>query len=227
MATLFPKLSFRTLRSQIEEKVRDAVLNGSLRPGERLVERKLADQFGASLTAVREALISLEAAGFVVRKPNSSTCVIEFSLSEVEKAFELRRVLEGYAIEEAVRLAAPQQIQAIERCYLEMVDAAGRGEQSLFLQKDLEWHEAIWRAADNEYLLMALRRLVLPLFAFSAIRIYSGRPLDLLADAYRHQAMLQAIQTKDLQGGRDALNRAIDEWLSVLRAWERNVNEDH
>ena len=65
MATAFSKLSPRTLRDQIEEKIREAILGGLLRPGERLVERRLAEQFGSSLTAVREALISLESDGFV------------------------------------------------------------------------------------------------------------------------------------------------------------------
>jgi DNA-binding GntR family transcriptional regulator len=222
MATPFTKLCSRTLRDQISEKIREAILAGSLAPGERLVERRLSDEFGASLTAVREALICLEADGFVVKKPNSSTYVTQYSFKEVEKAFEFRRMLEGYAIEEAIRLATPEQIKTVESSYMDMVDAAGRGDHNLFLQKDYDWHEVIWRLADNEYLLGALKRLILPLFAFSAIRIHSGRPLDLLADAYRHHSMLEALRTKNLQAGRNALNHAIDEWLMVLRAWEMN-----
>jgi DNA-binding GntR family transcriptional regulator len=77
-----------------------------------------------------------------------------------------------------------------------MVDAAGRGDHNLFLQKDYDWHEVIWKLADNEYLLAALKRLILPLFAFSAIRIHSGRPLDFLADAYRHHSMLESFEQK-------------------------------
>ena len=103
MATVTPfsKLFKRSLRDQIAEKICEAILSGSLAPGERLVERRLSEEFGASLTAVREALITLEAKGFVVRKPNSSTYVTEYSFEEVEKAFKFRRALEGYAIEEA------------------------------------------------------------------------------------------------------------------------------
>ncbi len=220
MVTSFSKLAARTLPDRIEEKIREAILNGSLTPGERLVERWLAEQFGASLTAVREALISLEADGFVVRKPNSSTYVTEYSFEETKKVFELRRVIEGYAIQEAIRLATPEQITSIEERYLAMVDAAGRGDQNLFLQTDYAWHEAIWRLADNEYLLVALRRLILPMFAFSAIRLQAGSPLDLLSDAYRHRAMLDALRARDLEAARSALNHAIDEWVSILRAWE-------
>ena len=131
-------------------------------------------------------------------------------------------MFEGHAIAEAIRLANAEQIKQVEERYVAMVDAAGRGDQTLFLQKDYEWHESIWKLADNEYLLAALRRLILPVFAFSAIRLNSGSPLDLLTDAHRHRPMLDALRARDLQGARQALNIAIDEWLSILRTWEMN-----
>ena len=220
MAVPFSKISNRSLRNQIAEKIREAILNQSLGAGDRLVERKLAAQFGASLTAVREALITLEAEGFVVKRVNSPTYVTELFQEEVEKAFEFRRVLEGFALELAIRLATDDQIKSIEVAYLEMVDAAARGDLDLFLRKDYSWHEAIWVLADNEFLLAALRRLIIPLFAFAVIRIHSGSPLDLLADAERHRTMLDSIKKRDVETSRKALNHAIDEWLSVLRDWE-------
>jgi DNA-binding GntR family transcriptional regulator len=113
MTVPFSKLSNRSLRDQIAEKIREAVLNQSLRAGDRLIERTHATQFGASLTAVREALITLEADGFVVKRHNSSTYITDFNHDEVEKAFEFRRVLEGFALELAVRLATDDQIKSL------------------------------------------------------------------------------------------------------------------
>ena len=222
VAPVFTRVSKQTLRGQIADRIREAILNGSLGSGERIVERRLAEQFGASLTAVREALITLESEGFVLKKPNSSTYVTEYSQGEVKKAFEFRRVLESYAIEEAMRRAIPEQIDKVARGYMEMVEVAGRGDQGLFLQKDFDWHESIWELSDNEFLVNALRRLVLPLFAFSAIRLRSGKALDLLEDAYRHHAMMEAFRTKDVPGCLKAFNHAIGEWQMLLRAWEAN-----
>lgn len=219
---LFSKISNRSLRDQIAQKIREAVLNNSLKPGDRLVERKLAAQFGASLTAVREALITLEVDGFVVKKHNSSTYVTDFSQHELEKAFEFRRVLEGYALELAIRLATDEQIKSLELAYLDMVNGAAKGDLDLFLRKDYDWHEAVWVLTDNEFLVAALRRLVLPLFAFSAIRIHSGSPLDLLVDAHRHQTMLDSIKSRDIEGCRKALDHIVDEWLSVLSEWDKS-----
>ena len=186
------------------------------------MERKLAEQFGASLTAVREALITLESDGFVLKKPNSSTYVTEYSQQEVKKAFDLRRVLEAYAIAEAMRRATQEQIDKVAQGYMEMVDVAGRGDQNLFLQKDFDWHESIWELSDNEFLVNALRRLVLPLFAFSAIRLRSGEPLDLLEDAYRHHSLMETFRARDLRGCLRAFDHAIDEWQTLIGAWETN-----
>ncbi|MBI1788074.1 MAG: GntR family transcriptional regulator, partial [Acidobacteria bacterium] len=76
MPLTFEKLPNNTLRGRIAEKIREAILDGTLEEGERLVERKLAQEFGASLTAVREALVELETDGFIAKLPNSATHVI-------------------------------------------------------------------------------------------------------------------------------------------------------
>ncbi len=87
MQTVFEKLTTATLRERIAEKMREAILTGTLREGERLVERKLASQFATSLTAVREALIELEAEGFVTKKPNAATHVTKLTLERRRRDF--------------------------------------------------------------------------------------------------------------------------------------------
>jgi DNA-binding GntR family transcriptional regulator len=185
------------------------------------VERKLAAQFGVIVPAVREGLIILEAEGFVVKKTNSATYVTTFSLQEVKKAFDLRRVLGGFAMELAMHSASAEQLKSLEAAHLEMIDAAIQGNPDLFLQKDYEWHEAIWHLAGNEYLFAALRRLVLPLFAFSAIRTHTGSPFDLLADAHCHQPLLDAIEFRNAKACHAALSHNTEECQSLLRGWER------
>ena len=94
MEVMFERLANSTLRSRIAEQLRDAIVDGTLRTGERIVERKLAAQFGASLAVVREAIIQLEAEGFITIWPNTSTHVTQLSLAETEKIFAVRKVLE-------------------------------------------------------------------------------------------------------------------------------------
>src|SRR5262249_53423067 len=117
MKTVFQKLAKEklTLRGRIAEQIRDAILNGTLDEGERIVERKLASQFGASLTVIREAIVQLEGEGFITKRPNSSTHVTTLSVPEAKKIFACRRVFEGFATAEAAKLASVEAIDSLER----------------------------------------------------------------------------------------------------------------
>jgi DNA-binding GntR family transcriptional regulator len=214
---LFEKLSSGTLRGQIVEKIKTAILTGTLREGERLVERNLAAQFETSLTAVREGLIQLEAEGFVSKKPNATTHVTKLSLDAAENIFAVRRVLEAFAVEQAAKLATAEQAQALEAAYLELLDTAREQNAQLFILKDLALHEAIWHITANEYLEIALRRIVHPIFAFTAIRILSCHPFDLLQDAHSHLPIIEAIKAKNPAIGREAFLVAVADWLSKTK----------
>ena len=70
---------YKSARRHIVATIQKAILEGSLRQGEKLVERKLAGQFETSLSVVREALIELESQGFITKTPNTSTIVTNFT----------------------------------------------------------------------------------------------------------------------------------------------------
>ena len=227
MGTDFQQLTSVTLRGRIAEILRDAILNGTLREGERIVERKVAAQFSTSLTAVREALIELESEGFVVKKPNSATYVTKISLESAERIFRVRRLLEVHALEEAARLATPASLQKLERVYLDLVDAARSEHSQLFIRTDYLLHETIWLMSGNEYLHAALRRVVLPVFAATAIRIVSRRPFDLIQDAQLHLPMIEVIRNRNVEAAKPVVERAMDEWLAQFRLYLNNGDEDH
>jgi DNA-binding GntR family transcriptional regulator len=222
MAVVFEKLMAQTLRGQIAHRIRRAILSGSLKPGERLVERKLASQFGASLTAVREALIELETEGFITKRPNAFTYVTQLSIVEIEKVFALRKVLETYAIQEAARLATAESIAELEVNYLQMVDSARRHDLRAYIHEDLLWHESIWRMADNEFLTAALGRIIVPLFTFTSIRFYGGSSFDLLADALSHMPLLEAIKARNPAAAGAAALSAMEGWLQGIRNYLKN-----
>ena len=214
----FARIAAPPLRDRIAEILRKAILNGSLPEGSRIVERQLASQFEISLTAVREALIRLEAEGFVVKKPNASTYVTKLSLELSEKIFKIRRVLETYAVEEAARNATTEQIQQLEKAYWEMVDAARNNNPESFILHDYAFHELIWSMTGNEYIPAALQRITPPVFAFAAMRMAKGNAFDLLQDARSHMPLLDAIKSKHAEKARSAFLTALDGWLASTRA---------
>ena len=222
----FAKLSNSTLRDRIAEVLRKAILNGTLAEGSRIVERKLAEQFDTSLTAVREALIELEVEGFVIKKPNSSTYVTKLSLEITEKIFAVRRVLETFAMEEAARRATPEGMGALESAYRATLEAARAGDLENFILRDYAMHELIWSLTANEYLAAALKRIIPPVFAFAAMRMAKGHAFDMVQDAKSHRALIDAIQSKKPASARKAFLDALEGWLASTRSYVFESSEE-
>jgi DNA-binding GntR family transcriptional regulator len=212
MPVLAKKLSTATLRHQIVDEVRQAILNGSLLPGERLVERDLAARMGTSLTVVREAIIQLEAEGLITKRTNSSTHVTELSPSEINQIFSVRYVLEEYAFVEAARLGSAQEIVQIDRLHQEALHSAKAGNGRRYIQQDFAWHEAVWQMSHNQCLLDSLKRVVLPLFGFSLIASAVQKSFDLQQDARSHEPLLKAISAHDVGAARRAYRAASAAW---------------
>ena len=101
----------KTLRELALDKVRDAIVNGYFRPGDRLVERDLCAQLGVSRTIVREVLRHLESEGLVANPANKGPIVARLGLDEARQIYEIRGALEGMA----ARLCAERSDPAIAR----------------------------------------------------------------------------------------------------------------
>jgi DNA-binding GntR family transcriptional regulator len=217
MPATFVKLNNRTLRARIAQEIRQAILDGRIRPGDRLLERSLSEQFGASLTSVREALIELESDGFVMKEPNSSTTVTQMSFKEVEDLLELRGVLEGMAAERAARSASEDQIASLEELFEQRLSAIRGGDIALFIRRDYAWHQMIWRACPNRAVEETLEKLVQKFFAFCTICLVSNEDYDAEQDAMAEFSILAAIKARDPEAARQAFLAVSRQWIQTAR----------
>lgn len=120
-------------QSRIVERVIESILSRQLRPGERLGEQELAELFGVSRTLVREALIKLQARGFVEVKPRMGWYVVEPSFDEARETYAARRVIEPGMLRDAGRplqsvIKKLRQHVADERRAIDTRDAGTRSE---------------------------------------------------------------------------------------------------
>src|ERR1700724_35604 len=90
------------IKNHLSEQLRGEILNGSLKPGDRIVEGKWAAKFGVAQASIREAINILAQAGFVTKAPGRSARVIHLSETDVAHIYHLRGAIEGLA----ARLAA-------------------------------------------------------------------------------------------------------------------------
>lgn len=208
---IFQKVEAKTLRPLIAGDIRDAIFDGRLQPGERLVERKLAEQFGASLTVIREALVELEIEGYIVKRQNKASHVIRVTLAEANRVFEMRRLLEPWAAAEAARHAKPDDVVQLRARFWEMRKRAAAKDITGYLRADRLFHEQIWRMSGNEYVAAALSRSLLPLTAYFSMRCKHA-PFDLAEDAEGHVPILEAIAANDPAAAEQALAAGVSLW---------------
>ena len=157
------------VKHDLAERLRSEIINGSLPPGMRIIERKWALKFGVAQGSIREAIHILAQDGFVTKESGRSARVIHLSEEDVAKLYELRGAIEGLA----ARLAAAAQpdLTALQATVDAMRQSAIAGSFDGLLDSDLRFHLELCKISGNTYLLEHARRILLPFFAFVRMRV--------------------------------------------------------
>jgi DNA-binding GntR family transcriptional regulator len=185
-----------SLPDRVEVLLRKLLITGKIKPGERIVETRIARDLGVGQPTVREALKSLEEQGLVIRHPNRGCVVTKLSRKEIDQVYRLRMEWEPLAIDLALENWNPSKASDLTAAADHMLEAAEDGDAEQYYRWDLEFHQTLWRMADNPYLEKALLQIVLPLFSFAMIRL-TGSDTDWVSDAKEHGAIARAIQSGD------------------------------
>ena len=142
----------RVLRDEIRDQLIEQILNGRLAPGERIVEMRIAQQFGVSQAPVREALRDLDLLGFVVSSPFRGAIVRQLSVEELVQLYPIRAVLEGLAARHAATRIDAITVKKLERLLATMRTAADRGDHRRAVEADFAFHLTIVEASGNRLL---------------------------------------------------------------------------
>lgn len=214
MATDPPALErvrFRSLAHLAGQNLREAVISGHLRAGDRIREQQLAKTLGISQQTVREGLKELEYEGFVRKIPNKGTYVTQLTDDDIQKISEVRVVLEVLAVGRAAERLHPEAADRLREILEKIRISVEAGDRLEFHRRDLEFHAVIWELSDNEHLGSALHRLVSSLFAF----VLFQQDRHTFDDAYRqHKQILDALLTGDRR-------TAQSEYLKATRSFWR------
>lgn len=113
----------QTLRDMVQDRMREAIISGHFKPGERLVERPLCEQLGVSRTVIRETIRYLEAEGLVEILPGRGPIVALMNRDDARQIYEIRRMLETAAAESCARRMTQDRATKL-RTALRMLQAA-------------------------------------------------------------------------------------------------------
>lgn len=179
------------LSARIREAVLAHILNGELKPGDRLVEMRLAEKFGTSQAPVREALRELEMAGLVETSRNRGTRVKVTTLAELIEIYDVRAELEAYAGGVAARVLT-KRLGDLRACVDAMVAHAARSDLIGFGEANARFHMLIVEAAGNATLLELWKQL--DVRSRTTVNIIRSSA-DLQTTALSHQPIIDAIES--------------------------------
>jgi DNA-binding GntR family transcriptional regulator len=212
----------RVLTDDVVDAIRNAILSGKIRPGSRLIEEDLAASLKVSRGPVRQAIFRLQQEGLVVHEPHRGATVGHISEDDVAEIYSLRLALERLAIEQASRKAGARELADIE-AVLQRFRATPRAEVTRLgvAELDIEFHDAIFRAAGSWRLYRAWETLRSQLMMFLMLR--DALPEDYLDSWYHdHVRLLEIIRARDLEAAQDVIeehiNRAKARLLAILQA---------
>jgi len=151
--------SYKPLREIVFESLREAIISGVLKPGERMMEIQLADEMGVSRTPVREAIRKLELEGFVVMIPRKGAYVAGISLKDIADVFEIRAALEGLAAGLAAERITEEELEEMERMMVRKAEIIENNDLESIVEVDTAFHDILFKASRNERLVQILSNL--------------------------------------------------------------------
>ena len=184
-----------TVRAIVAQKLREAIMSGTLKPGQRLVERELCEMMGVSRPSIREALRVLEADGLVNTVPHRGPVVSTISLEEAKQLYAARAVLEGYAGRECARLRDPDVVHRIGDALTRLKAAAAKQDLVGCLEAKTDFYAALIGGCRNSF----VERMLKPLHdRITLLRITSmSQPKRINKSLREVTAIWRAIQSGD------------------------------
>ena len=148
------------LRDVVFNTLREAILRGELKPGERLMEIRLANKLGVSRTPIREAIRKLELEGLVIMIPRKGAEVADITEKSLRDVLEVRKALEELAVQLACEKITQEELEELEKAGENFKKVLNRSKDiTEVAEADVRFHDVIYMATDNQKLIHLLNKL--------------------------------------------------------------------
>lgn len=206
------------LSHQIENVLKDEILNGGLVPGQRIAIEELAARWSVSSTPVRDAVRRLEAIGYLNVHPRRGIYVAELDSDSFRDIFELRIALECQAVESVTLLAPDEEFLRVLRGYQEAeMHFRETGDRSLMVERDYMVHDILMRFCRNKRLVTIMRDLR-DLIDWAQATIVSRQPEAYDFTVHEHMHIVEAMRARDVVAARRVVRAHLEAALARLQA---------
>jgi len=197
MESLLKIEGYELLSQKVYRVLKTEIIKGSLKPGTKLLEGKIAEQMEVSRTPIREALRELAAEGFVKISPNQGVVVSNASIEDVQEVLQIRGVLEGLAARLAAKIINKEEIKELENYLKQMEYYTNKDDALAFSEMDAEFHELILGICGNNRLIQIRKNLSDQAHRY---RIRSlSIPGRLKYSLKEHREIVEALKRKDVE----------------------------
>lgn len=200
-------LKSQSLTSVLQLEIEKLVLSGSLRSGQRLNEKALAERFNVSRGPVREACRALAKMGLLELVPNRGVLVRQVSQHEAGELYDIRAALFGLAVRLAAAHVTPEQVASLDYLLDEMDAAAAMRSLEIYYPLNLRFHETLLAFSGNQRLIDDYSRLIKELHLFRAQGLLHGGGLEVSNS--EHREIVAALKSADLAAAFEAAFRHV------------------
>ena len=196
------------LRDVVFTTLRQAILRGELKPGERLMEIQLANKLGVSRTPIREAIRKLELEGLVLMIPRKGAEVAEITEKNLRDVLEVREALEVLAVQLACERITPEQVAELKTAAREFQEITEGNDITQIAEADVKFHDIVYQATNNTRLIQLLNNLREQMYRYRVeyLKKVEARP-KIMAE---HDELIVFIESGDKDGAANNICQHID-----------------
>jgi len=218
-------IKFRTLADQLYDYLSNSIIEGTLKPGERLVERQLQERFGISRSPIRECFRILESELLITILPRKGAFVRGFTVKEIEDIFPIRAYLESLAAKLAARHIDDSEIKVLDNLVEKMDTAANSNQIKSFLRYNYIFHSIFIKASKNDVLNRTLLPLGKGLWLRFAFLYYQSSSSELIFSNKKHKNIVDAFKKKDAHSAERLVRKHIEHaQLPILTSLKQSVS---
>lgn len=203
------------LRDVVFKTLRQGILTGELKPGERLMEIHLANRLGVSRTPIREAIRKLELEGLVTMVPRRGAEVAQISEKNLKDVLEVRRALDVLAVELACDRITKEELEKLKEAKEEFVRLTQTKDTSLISKSDEAFHDIITRSTRNDRLIQLVSNLSEQMYRYRFEYIKDSNYHSRLIK--EHEDIFRAIFEHDKEAAAKAATLHIDNQEKSIR----------
>jgi len=197
-----------SLTDEIVDIIRDRILKGEYKIGEKIKENQIANELKVSRTPIREAFKQLESEGLIDYIPNRGCFAKGFTRQDIEDIYAVRKALEILAVEWAVKGMTSEQQKNLQDQSDLMEFYTAKKDSKKVLEINTDFHDVIYNATGSRFMAQVLRSYKEYIEQTRKVLIYDQNDLEEIYE--EHKAIADAIVNQDVEAAKEAMARHLD-----------------